>query len=183
MLQPQGPIGGERDVRGCLSSAGYSWCPSLQRCIRPWQDECPGTQCPPPHASQNCRNCTGVELNGKCYEKCIQTKEGVFPINEQTTSWLSQGEWCGATASCPAGKVRIELAVNSVSPCIDQAYLCEEMAGKSPERFVDLCAKALVQERGATEDEAQRHCWMSYASIARQTYVHCNPQKQAGNAV
>eukprot|EP00756_Hemistasia_phaeocysticola_P007408 Hpha_TRINITY_DN14248_c0_g2::TRINITY_DN14248_c0_g2_i1::g.22153::m.22153 len=34
-----------RDSHGCVPSAGYSWCASLARCVRPWE-----TPCPPPPA-------------------------------------------------------------------------------------------------------------------------------------
>jgi hypothetical protein len=35
------PPGGDRDEGGCIPSAGYRWCPSLGRCIRPWETSCP----------------------------------------------------------------------------------------------------------------------------------------------
>ncbi|MFP3950157.1 MAG: fibronectin type III domain-containing protein [Candidatus Micrarchaeia archaeon] len=33
--------GGDEDSHGCKESAGYSWCESLQKCIRSWDTECP----------------------------------------------------------------------------------------------------------------------------------------------
>jgi hypothetical protein len=36
-------IGGQRDEFGCLTPAGYSWCESLQECIRPFETTCPTT--------------------------------------------------------------------------------------------------------------------------------------------
>mmetsp|Transcript_23214 Transcript_23214/g.65916 ORF Transcript_23214/g.65916 Transcript_23214/m.65916 type:complete len:131 (-) Transcript_23214:118-510(-) len=38
----QSALGPGRDQRGCLQSAGYTWCEGLGRCIRPWTDSCPG---------------------------------------------------------------------------------------------------------------------------------------------
>jgi hypothetical protein len=35
-------IGGEKDEHGCIIPAGYSWCESLQECIRPWEKNCTG---------------------------------------------------------------------------------------------------------------------------------------------
>ena len=35
-------IGGEKDEHGCIIPAGYSWCESLQKCIRPWETNCTG---------------------------------------------------------------------------------------------------------------------------------------------
>ena len=36
------PIGGETDVHGCLSAAGYTWCESKQKCLRTWEESCEG---------------------------------------------------------------------------------------------------------------------------------------------
>ena len=38
-LEP--PRGGNVDENGCISSAGYSWCPSLDECIRSFETDCP----------------------------------------------------------------------------------------------------------------------------------------------
>lgn len=33
-------IGGDKDEDGCLIGAGYSWCPSKQKCLRVWEEAC-----------------------------------------------------------------------------------------------------------------------------------------------
>ncbi|MGC9310285.1 MAG: hypothetical protein ACP5E4_01020 [Candidatus Aenigmatarchaeota archaeon] len=33
-------IGGETDGHGCLVAAGYAWCESLKKCVRPWEEDC-----------------------------------------------------------------------------------------------------------------------------------------------
>jgi hypothetical protein len=33
--------GSDRDSHGCIGSAGYSWCESRQKCLRPWEEPCP----------------------------------------------------------------------------------------------------------------------------------------------
>ncbi|MEY4731453.1 MAG: hypothetical protein RL681_399 [Candidatus Parcubacteria bacterium] len=36
-----GPLlGGDKDVHGCIGSAGYSWCEAKQKCLRPWEEQC-----------------------------------------------------------------------------------------------------------------------------------------------
>lgn len=30
-------VGGDRDVHGCIPSAGYQWCEKLGECVRPWE--------------------------------------------------------------------------------------------------------------------------------------------------
>jgi hypothetical protein len=36
----QNIIGGDRDQGGCLVGAGYSWCPSKNKCLRVWEEPC-----------------------------------------------------------------------------------------------------------------------------------------------
>jgi len=33
-------LGGDRDVNGCIGSAGYSWCDLKQKCLRIWEEKC-----------------------------------------------------------------------------------------------------------------------------------------------
>jgi len=35
-------VGGDRDVHGCIPSAGYQWCEKLGECVRPWELETDG---------------------------------------------------------------------------------------------------------------------------------------------
>ena len=34
-------LNGDVDENGCIPSAGYSWCPSLEECIRSFETDCP----------------------------------------------------------------------------------------------------------------------------------------------
>lgn len=33
-------VGGDRDVHGCIGSAGYSWCSAKNKCLRVWEEKC-----------------------------------------------------------------------------------------------------------------------------------------------
>lgn len=33
--------GGDTDIHGCKASAGYTWCPSKQKCLHTWKENCP----------------------------------------------------------------------------------------------------------------------------------------------
>jgi hypothetical protein len=51
--QPNNPsniVGGDRDAHGCIGSAGYSWCPVKNKCLRVWEEDCPITTTTPPPA-------------------------------------------------------------------------------------------------------------------------------------
>lgn len=37
-------IGGDKDEYGCYITAGYSWCEEKQKCLRPWEEECPSKE-------------------------------------------------------------------------------------------------------------------------------------------
>lgn len=37
-------VGADEDEKGCILSAGYSWCEEKQKCLRPWEEECEGDQ-------------------------------------------------------------------------------------------------------------------------------------------
>ena len=33
-------VGNDRDVHGCIGSAGYTWCELKQKCLRSWEEAC-----------------------------------------------------------------------------------------------------------------------------------------------
>lgn len=35
------PIGGDKDANGCLIAGGYTWCATLNKCVRKWETPCP----------------------------------------------------------------------------------------------------------------------------------------------
>ncbi len=37
--QPQ-CVGCDKDIHGCIGSAGYSWCEAKQKCLRIWEENC-----------------------------------------------------------------------------------------------------------------------------------------------
>ncbi len=36
-LKPALMVGNDRDVHGCIASAGYAWCGQENACVRPWE--------------------------------------------------------------------------------------------------------------------------------------------------
>lgn len=39
-LRPGQIVGGDKDIHGCIGSAGYSWCEAKQKCLRIWEETC-----------------------------------------------------------------------------------------------------------------------------------------------
>lgn len=33
-------VGNDKDIHGCIGSAGYSWCEIKSKCLRPWEEKC-----------------------------------------------------------------------------------------------------------------------------------------------
>lgn len=33
-------VGNDKDVHGCIGSAGYSWCQIKNKCLRVWEEKC-----------------------------------------------------------------------------------------------------------------------------------------------
>jgi len=33
-------VGCDKDIHGCIGSAGYSWCEAKQKCLRIWEENC-----------------------------------------------------------------------------------------------------------------------------------------------
>jgi hypothetical protein len=53
LIYDREPIGGQRDSHGCLTPAGYGWCPTLKECVQSWITPCPDT---PPSESSTQKN-------------------------------------------------------------------------------------------------------------------------------
>ncbi|HQT44865.1 MAG TPA: hypothetical protein PLO51_02725, partial [Candidatus Micrarchaeota archaeon] len=66
-------VGGDKDIHGCIGSAGYTWCGAENKCIRSWEEACPESSCPQlmPPSQQLQDNCTA---QGKALGKV--TKDG-----------------------------------------------------------------------------------------------------------
>jgi hypothetical protein len=37
---PVSVVGGDKDIHGCIGSAGYSWCGTKAKCLRVWEEPC-----------------------------------------------------------------------------------------------------------------------------------------------
>ena len=48
-------VGGQRDSNDCLIGAGYSWCESMQTCVRQWETPC----------TTNCDECLTRQNKGE----------------------------------------------------------------------------------------------------------------------
>ncbi|VVB99589.1 Bacterial extracellular solute-binding proteins, family 3 [uncultured archaeon] len=106
----QNAPGSDIDSHGCIGSAGYTWCATQSKCIRPWEATCPEGQAAngtagngtPQQLAGNDRDshgCIGSAGYSWCPElsKCVQPWDGSCPsltqqaLAEQATSYCGNG--------------------------------------------------------------------------------------------
>lgn len=136
-INPGPIVGGDKDIHGCIGSAGYSWCEAKQKCLRVWEESCADTNAGLANpASTNCIN-KGGTLN------IMDTNEGqvgmcTLPGGKVCEEWaLFRGDCnantCGicpqltppAPGFCPNGNI-VAGAVNECG-CIGPPT-CEPVA-------------------------------------------------------
>jgi hypothetical protein len=88
------PFGAMKDARGCLPSAGFGYCPHHGKCIRHWEESCPG-------GTEACQALCALEpLNGHELPRCTglhQTwKRGLGPFSYPGERADHQHEGCEA---------------------------------------------------------------------------------------
>jgi hypothetical protein len=85
-------VGCDKDIHGCIGSAGYSWCEAKQKCLRIWEENCTTSLC----------NCPDgyVQAGDVCNPKCYYSTPKCLMPSIQCTSEKA----CTAEAKlCPDG--------------------------------------------------------------------------------
>jgi hypothetical protein len=96
-------VGGDRDVHGCIGSAGYSWCEASSKCLRIWEEKCESSSINTNpvgdmsdkiiiKSSQDCAMSSGVWYSG----------ESLCEINSLSESQCiaKGGLWNGCASPC-----------------------------------------------------------------------------------
>jgi len=118
------------DNHGCIGSAGYSWCASLNECLRPFETTCP----PPSHDAHGCPAgaafCAYTRLcqyPGTCYagNPVIIPGGDVDQYGCRASAGLS---WCAASQTCEMYGYCLSPVVNNPGSDRDQ-YGCIGSAG------------------------------------------------------
>lgn len=79
---PRPAVGGSRDLHGCVSGAGFTWCDGKQKCLRQWEEPC--EEIAAPGGAQDEHGCT---LGGGfqwCENKQKCLREWEEPCQEDT---------------------------------------------------------------------------------------------------
>ncbi len=79
-MHPAPLLGGDRDIHGCVGSAGYSWCANKNKCLRVWEEKCEIATSTPTVTSTSTANyatSTSSTSTAKSIESCAQ-KNGIW---------------------------------------------------------------------------------------------------------
>jgi len=90
-------VGGDRDEHGCIPSAGYMWCESKQKCLRIWEEDCPGYEKPEIKTAE-----APVDTSVEPVEKKEETPaEKTEPAKHEAIAKCEPGyEWCETLKKC-----------------------------------------------------------------------------------
>lgn len=80
---PQPLLGNDRDARGCIGSAGYSWCEAKQKCLRSWEE-----QCEPATNTVLSLNEAQVIAEKACLKVGDSLETGIYNATTQTWSFV-----------------------------------------------------------------------------------------------
>jgi len=86
-------VGNDKDIHGCIGSAGYSWCDAKQKCLRSWEENCTKEVLPEEHL------CTAQESSNIACTMDYNPVCGRIVLNMGKTIYQTFGNGCSACAS------------------------------------------------------------------------------------
>lgn len=99
-------VGDDRDAHGCIGSAGYSWCESKQKCLRPWEEKCDEKTAPVAKISEKEARVIAEKFCVKSGDK-IGAAAGVY--NDNSKTWWFEAILGDTPKGCnPACVVSVE---------------------------------------------------------------------------
>ncbi|RLE46581.1 hypothetical protein DRJ22_01575 [Candidatus Woesearchaeota archaeon] len=145
-------IGGDRDEHGCIASAGYTWCESKQKCLRLWEEECPGLE--KPGSKQKSKHAE----KKKAPETCRKEGEtGFGPCCEGLTAVACYAENdCNIIGTC--GTVCVKCGDGVCGPgenqcvcprdCLDMEKMAKQFLAQKNVSEVAICGDYIKVVRG-----------------------------------
>ena len=97
-------VGGDKDIHGCIGSAGYSWCAVKNKCLRVWEEKCEvaTTTTPKPECitDNDCMEVSCPGNGGFAHEMCTAGKCAFAPGTKERCTGTTIGEngFCGGIA-------------------------------------------------------------------------------------
>ena len=132
-------VGGDKDIHGCIGSAGYSWCAVKNKCLRVWEEKCPATSTLPVSTSTPPKTCTP---NWTCdWAPCVNGYQGMTAVDVNNCNIPNDG----VGIACPA------LARECTSSGAPENSFCGGIAGIK-------CAVGLACKYDGTYPDAGGKC-------------------------
>ena len=122
-------MGAQKDPsgNGCSLDGGYSWCPSLNKCIRPWIETCYDIVVPINHIMEP----GPVIINSKDYKNNIKQNFKIGDIcyrfcedNSQTN--IDQKNSCPSGSKCKSTFNQNSVSMIAYDSCDDRAWTCQK---------------------------------------------------------
>jgi len=152
-------VGGDKDVHGCIGSAGYSWCAVKNKCLRVWEEKCevatttaPKVEC---ITDNDCKEVSCPGTGGFAHEICTAGKCAFAPgTKERCTATTTEPVACTMDAMmCPDGTYvgRSAPDCKFICPTVGENSFCGGIAGIK-------CASGLTCKYDGTYPDAGGKC-------------------------
>jgi len=115
-------VGNDKDIHGCIGSAGYSWCDVKQKCLRSFEENC----------SVEINNTVEVNETILPNDTCTDNKSNSLSLAEAIT--IAKASECGdrliTECSCPTGYRKDGNSCNpecyySTPKCLIASQMCK----------------------------------------------------------
>ena len=113
-------IGGDKDEHGCLIAAGYSWCPSTQKCQRMWEEYCTeyaeqyrGNESAAVQPAQPVNHTVAANMQ-KCMQYCIELNKD-SSIRSVGSWFVDKPNYC--TYGCEASGIDCSVTFFNSAAC------------------------------------------------------------------
>lgn len=100
-------VGGDRDVHGCIGSAGYSWCAAKNKCLRVWEEKCEvpsvsTTTIKPIACTMDAKMCPDGTYVGRTGPNCefvcpVVASDAPPPLGNSTIKLFCNSEGCNTS--------------------------------------------------------------------------------------
>jgi len=184
-------LGGAQDTYGCYTSAGYTWCDALSKCMRVWEEDCidnsedQDDSLIAPGADEDEHGCIGSagyvwcqnledcvrrwELVGEWFEVCEYSTESPTPLE---TNNFSDSPTPSETSNFPDTKPPCNFTNNGLtleSDSSDSTSISENGSTESPVE-VDETIPASVDDPSSSSDDGYDKKWDDPSSSSDDGY-------------
>ena len=116
-------MGAQKDPsgNGCVLDGGYSWCPSLNKCVRPWIETCADIVVPINHIME-----PGPVIIHSKYSKQLKVGDICYRFCEDNSqSHIDNKEGCPDSSKCKSSFNLNSVSMIAYDSCDDRAWTCQ----------------------------------------------------------